>query len=143
MLTENGRSRTNLLKGQFVMGLWDDIGSKVDDIGEKVAKTGKEAVDKTKELAQIVKLKANLRNLDKKAKTAYAKIGKEYVRLNEGKDDVIMPEVFEEIANLKDEAAEIKKQIRELKGLVVCPECGKEFENSADFCSACGTELNK
>ena len=131
------------LKGLFVMGIWDNIGSKVDDIGEKVVKTGKEAVDKTKELAQIVKLKANLRNLDKKAKNAYAKIGKEYVRLNEGKEDVIMPEIFEEIASLKNEAAEIKKQIRELKGLVACPECGKEHDESADFCSACGTELNK
>lgn len=124
------------------MGFWDNLGEKVDDIGEKVTKTGKDAIDKTKDIAESVKLKSELRSIEKQITVAYAKIGKEYVNKNKGCDDLILPEVVSEIAELKKTAVSLKERIAELGGLIACPVCKASCDKNDAFCRSCGAQLN-
>ena len=119
-------------------GKLDNIGEKLDNLGEKLQKTGKEAVSKTKDLAQIAKLTLAEKKAKKKILEAYAKIGREYVKLNLDNAERIMPEEFDIISDAEAEIKTIIARVRELKGMVLCPKCGAEMDADVAFCEKCG-----
>jgi uncharacterized membrane protein YvbJ len=119
-------------------GKFDNIGEKLDNIGEKLQKTGKEAMNKTKDLAEIAKLSLAEKKAKKKILEAYAKIGREYVKLNLDNAERIMPEEFDVISAAEAEIKAIVARVRELKGMVLCPKCGAEMDEDVAFCEKCG-----
>ncbi len=120
------------------MGILDNFDEKLDNISEKLQKTGKEAVSKTKDLAEIAKLTLAEKKEKRRIATAYARIGREYVRLYADKGDRIMPEEFEAIEAAEAEIKNICARIRALKGIVLCPKCGAELDEDVQYCDKCG-----
>lgn len=123
------------------MGFFDNIGEKFDNIGEKISKTSKEAVSKTKELAEIAKLNMAIKEEEKKISAAHEKLGREYAAKFAESEDRLLPEVFDEISASKNEIAKLGERIRELKGMVVCSECGAEVEGEVKYCPKCGAPV--
>ena len=118
------------------MAFWDEFKS-------KVASTSKKAVDKTKDLTEIAKLKLNIIDQEKKIDVSYEKIGHAYAEANAESADKLLPEEFVAIDEANAKIAEYTDRLRELKGLLICPECGKEISSDVNFCPKCGTAIEK
>ena len=118
------------------MAFWDEFKA-------KVAVTSKKAVDKTKDLTEIAKLKLNIAEQGRKIDASYEKIGRAYVEANADNTDKLLPEEFAAIEEANAKIVECTNRLRELKGLLVCPTCGKEISNDINFCPSCGTAVEK
>ena len=68
-------------------------------------------------------------------------IGRKYLELHQEEPE----EEYAEFVRLFKESAERRdamiQRIRDIKGLVVCPECGAEMPKTIGFCTNCGAKM--
>ena len=116
-----------------------------EDLGNVINETGREMADKAKEYAARVRLKTKIKSEESKIRMAYMEIGR---RVYEEKKECFCED--ENFSELFGQVEEIRRQIDDyeaelnlfFKG-IVCPECGRRNEEDAQFCSGCGTKLEK
>ena len=109
--------------------------------GSTIATKGKAAADKAKEIAEVAGLNNQISAKEANNKTLFQEIGKIvfYNDLNNTND-----EYADKVAQIKENLAaieELKKQIKETKGIRVCPSCGAEAEGAYEFCPKCGEKM--
>ena len=108
-----------------------------EKFAETISNTGKNGIDFGKLSYKAVAEQKALHDL-------YTQIGKAFVDQN--KDIVIDGELGELKAQAVAKAQEIetlKAQIRMIRGVVVCENCGAEVDAENDYCGKCGTKLVK
>ena len=113
----------------------------LETISETISSTGREIADKTKEISEIGKLKAKIASEEKVIRHTYYEIGKKF--FESAPADV--SEDFAPLFKLADEATEniktFRAEINELKGVIVCEECGNLMDKGNLFCGKCGAKL--
>jgi len=113
------------------------------DIGAKISNAGSSAVQKTQDIANIARLNGMVTEEERKLNNLYYQIGKLYYSKH--------PTDFEEeftgmISSVKEAEASIdslKQQIKDIKGIVVCENCGTEVSSAEIFCHGCGAKMPK
>ena len=114
-----------------------------DAIGKKITQTGQGMVQKTKDTAEVLKLNGLISDEQKRITTLQTEIGKRYYELHA---DSYEPDFEEAVTGIKDALAKIdaySEQIKKLKGLVNCPNCGNAVPHDSPFCNVCGSQINK
>ena len=109
-----------------------------DDLGKKISQTGQSAVQKTRNKADSARLNALLTEEEKRLGNCYYQLGRLYCSLHA---DDCEPPFAELIAAIRDREAKteaLRNQIRLLKGVVLCENCGGENPEHASFCCKCG-----
>lgn len=110
-------------------------------LGDKISNTSKDVAKKAKDVAEIANLNSQITTKETTIKSTYVEIGK-YVYENLKEDaPAEIAEKFAAIDALMAEIAEMKKNIQALKGVMVCPNCGKDVETGAAFCPGCGNKM--
>ncbi len=115
-----------------------------DKVSEAITATGKTVGDKTKQGTDIVKLSYKLSTEQKNLTDIFTEIGKAYYE--ENKDAPQSEALVQLVAEATVKNAEIegiKEQIRQIKGVTVCPNCGADVPLEYDFCGKCGTKIEK
>lgn len=111
-------------------------------LSKKASETYQVAKEKTTTLSEELKLKSKANSLEEKNYQIFAEIGEiVYNELQAGRDvdkEQILPKV-DDITLNKNELEKLRAQIRELKNIKKCINCGAELGKDASFCSKCGT----
>lgn len=113
-----------------------------NDLGKKITQTSQGVVQKTKDTAETIKLSATISDEERRIANLFSKIGKTYFELHA---DSYEPELEQMILGIKEAQEKIEscsEQIKRLKGVVRCPNCGSEVPYDAPFCSSCGSRIN-
>lgn len=111
------------------------------EIWSKVKKKTSAAVSKTKDVAEIVRLRSEInseRDIIEEAETA---IGMKYYTERGGSPDPGFEQFCADIDSAYARIAEIKAQIRVIKGVINCPGCGNEVIIEMNYCPACGAKI--
>lgn len=112
-----------------------------DNISKKISDAGQVTIQKTKTLADVAKFSSMISDEERKMNNTYMQIGKEYVQ-KYGEEPA---EEFKELVDLLKESEskikEYQENIKVLKGVTNCPECGAEVQNESLFCPKCGTKM--
>ena len=107
----------------------------------KVKQLGKDTAEEVQKLNKIRQLNGKANDAKKQIENIYSEIGKKFYELH--KDSV--PEGFEEfVQTISDKLVEIeqlKEQVREVKGVVLCPSCNTEVSADERFCPNCGGKM--
>ena len=114
-----------------------------DAIGKKITQTGQGVVQKTKDTAEVLKLNGLISDEQKRIDNYYREMGKLYFNLHA---DSCEPDFAESVAGIRDALSKIEtysEQIKKLKGLTNCPNCGSTVSYNAPFCASCGAKLNQ
>lgn len=114
-----------------------------EDLGKKISKAGQSVVDKGKELADITKINLAISDEEKKIDEAYKKIGKLFVEKIGDRAEGEFLDLVTEVKNADSKIGELKQQIKDIKGIAVCPKCATEIPADAVFCNACGAKVNE
>lgn len=121
------------------------VGNTISGKGKVVASTitgkSKDVAGKVKEVAGVASLNAKILAKEDQIKSVYIELGK-YVYENHKED--IPEEIADQFAAIDSAVEEIEKmkeEIRTLKGVNKCPECGKEAEKYMLFCPYCGAKM--
>lgn len=115
----------------------------LDRVSDTVMTAGRVVSDKAKNVTDITKAKYELSTKESELKDKYRLIGERFYEEHRDDHDASYDEVFGEIEGLKNEIEDINDRIVGLKGSRLCPSCGAEVSEGANFCTKCGSALNK
>lgn len=118
------------------MALWENLSRKASVVAEK-------AVQQAKDLSEQVKLRGQIADEEKTITDSYTQIGKQYAELHPEDYEEVFAGWFAAIENAQRRAEVLRGQLRDLKGVALCPRCGAEVAADASFCSACGAPMPK
>ena len=108
---------------------------------QKVKQLGKDTAEEVQKLNEIRQLNGKVSDAKKQIEHIYSEIGKKFYELHQ--DSV--PEGFEEyVRTINDKTVEIeqlKEQLREVKGVVLCESCNTEVSADERFCPNCGSKM--
>lgn len=112
------------------------------NLGKKITQTSQGVVQKTKDTAETIRLNGMISDEEKRIANFYSKIGSIYFQLHA---DSYEPTFEQMILGIKEAQVKIEnysEQVKRLKGIVRCPNCGGEVPYGAPFCSSCGSKMN-
>ena len=97
----------------------------------------------TEEAVEVQKIKSQIRGMERSNEKDFAEIGKMVYEKFKNSDviDTDYVEICEGIAGREEAIETAKKQIADLKGLDVCPNCKEHVATDVVFCPKCGTKL--
>lgn len=110
-------------------------------IRETVTDTSKMVAQKAKDMAEVTKLNGQISTEEIKIKEAYLAIGKRYFEENMGEVSDAYINDFTIINEAKARISELQEQIKTIKGVFSCPNCGAEVTTESAFCSSCGAKI--
>ena len=114
-----------------------------DKLGDTLVSVTKDATQKAKDISELARISMEIHSKQDYINKLYQEIGRLYFEAH--KDDE-QQEFEDEITLLKDSQEvleDLKRQKNQLKGTIKCDNCGQEIPSDADFCSKCGSKLEK
>lgn len=115
-----------------------------ENVKNKVSSVSKSAAKKTKEFADITKLKTEISGAKSTIEDTYSEIGKLYFEQKKDAPDEAFAELVAKINEKLEFIAENEQKIRDVKGEVTCPGCGKLVaDKTVMFCPFCGVRIRE
>lgn len=118
------------------MGIFDDVVINAKSAAEAVGRKAGQIVD-------VSKLRIGAAEVNAEITKRYESLG-QYVYENCRNSIAADPEALgkmTEIDELKTQAMAIAKELSDRQNKLVCPCCGKQCSNTAQYCSTCGAKL--
>lgn len=116
------------------MAFFEQLGKKISDAGQGVAQ-------QTKNLADVTRLNSAISDKEKAISQLYSTLGHAYYESHKNDPSADEPDTIESINALFAEIAECREEIKQIKGVVKCPNCGGDVPLSSAFCPGCGTKI--
>lgn len=112
-----------------------------EDLGKKVSQTSQDAIKKTKIMAETSKINSLISSEKRVISENYSQIGEKYFELFCDNPDENLVGFVAAIKEAQQKIVDFEDQIKKLKGIAGCPNCGTELKDGALFCTACGTKI--
>ncbi len=91
--------------------------------------------------AKISKLNGVISDENKRMDSLYLEIGKAYFELHKDDCEPRFEALVAEIKAIGSRIEGYNQQIKRIKGIFPCPNCGKDLMKSDAFCTGCGTRV--
>lgn len=114
-----------------------------DDLSKKISVTSKNVTTKAKGTVDIVNMKSQIAQEEKKIAKYCQNLGYSYYDLQK---DNPLPELAELVGMISasfNQIAAINEQIAAIENIKTCPNCGATIEDNMAFCVGCGAKLVK
>ncbi|MGN0642297.1 MAG: zinc-ribbon domain-containing protein [Huintestinicola sp.] len=111
---------------------------------ETISNTGKAVGEKAKIGTDIAKISIKVSNEERALCDLYRTVGEKYYANNKENpccDE--MKALFDQVTAKLEEIETLKADIRRMKGVSVCQNCGAEVDVDNDFCGKCGAKVEK
>lgn len=108
---------------------------------ETITDTGKVVAQKAKDVAEVSKINSQISAEESRINAAYLSIGKRFYEENAGEVLEAYIQDFSVITESKAKIQSLKEQLKQLRGVGKCPQCGAEVPAKSAFCSFCGAKL--
>lgn len=108
-----------------------------DKLGEK----SKDVAQKAKDMKIVMGLNSQIANQKDIIKKTYSELGEAYFKDNIGNEESPYAELLNRISDAEEAIEKLNEQIKDIKGIQTCPNCGADLEDSDLFCKKCGTKL--
>lgn len=117
----------------------------LESLGKTISEKAEVVSKKTEEAVEVQKIKSQIRVMERNNERDFQDIGKIiYDQFKKGKVvDTEFVELCEAIEEREASIDDYKKQVAEIKGLDVCPNCKEHVEPSVVFCPKCGVKIEQ
>ena len=112
-----------------------------DNIGSKASAAGQAAAEKARNFAEVTRLGGVVSDHEKRISRLYFEIGQSYYERHKDDPEAEELERIAEITDTNEKIAVCRNQIKTLKGVEKCPNCGADVQNGSQFCNKCGTRM--
>lgn len=112
-----------------------------DNIGSKASAAGQAAAEKARNFAEVNRLNGVVNDHEKRISRLYFEIGQSYYERHKDDPEAEELERIAAITDTNEKIAVCRNQIKTLKGVEKCPNCGADVQNGSQFCNNCGTRM--
>ena len=112
-----------------------------DNIGSKASAAGQAAAEKARNFAEVNRLNGVISDHEKRISRLYFEIGQSYYMRHKDDPEAEELERIAAITDTNEKIAVCREQIKTLKGVEKCPNCGADVQNGSQFCNNCGTRM--
>ena len=116
------------------MAFFDQIGKKITDVGQSVSQS-------TRNFSDVSRLNSLIGDKKRQIAQLYSKLGETYYLQHRDAPHPELASYISEIDTLNAGIANAEEEIKTIKGIMNCPECGAEVVAGAAFCNACGKKI--
>lgn len=126
-----------------------NLGKKLSEKAEMVAKKTGEVADvvakKTEQTVEATKIKNQIRTMERNNERDLTDIGKMIYESYKNGEEVAekYAELCAAIKEREEEIVKLDKEVADLLGKDVCPECKAHIDANASFCSKCGAKIEE
>lgn len=111
----------------------------LNKLGDSLQSMGKEVSKKTKDFGGTVSLNSQIKESENNLNKLYQLLGQRYYQEYKEESCARYEQVTQQIAQIQEKIAGDREQLRALKGLKICKNCGTEIDMQALHCPMCGT----
>lgn len=114
-----------------------------EKLSDTIVSVSKDATQKAKDISEQARIRVEIRSKKDYRNKLLQEIGRLYYEEHMYDEE---PEFEDQVMLLKEVEEtldELKAKLGQIKGTVKCKNCGKDMPLDADFCSKCGTKLEK
>jgi DNA-directed RNA polymerase subunit RPC12/RpoP len=112
-----------------------------DNLGKKISATTQNVVRGTKDMTEIARLNSLIGDEQKQIAKMYSQIGKLYYEAAQsGGEDPALQDLCQAVTSAKERIEKHNEEIRRIKGIKQCPDCGAELPRASVFCGTCGAK---
>lgn len=116
------------------MAFFDVLSKKVSEAGQKTRRVTRELSDSTRYHSMIADEERKIRN-------AYTQIGERYVAMHREDCEEAFSDLIQTVTEAETKVREYNEQLKMLKGIRRCENCGGDVPPNAAFCSSCGMKM--
>ena len=114
-----------------------------DNLGKKITQASQGVAQSTRNFADTAKLNGMINDEERKIAELYQQIGRSYYMNRKEDPEEFAAGYVQEITAAMERMEQFKEQIRQIKGIRNCPNCGAEIGANAVFCNVCGYKLQE
>lgn len=114
-----------------------------DNLSQKASETTARAMQKAKEMSDIAKLNSIISEEETKINNTYYQIGKLYAAMHSNDYEEEFAGMINTLREADEKIRNCRQQIKDIKGVVRCSQCGAEVPVGGAFCSSCGASMPK
>lgn len=113
----------------------------LDQVSRKLSKAGQDVAQSTKNFTAISKINGLIDEESERINGCYMEIGRIYFENFKDSPDTSVYSLVETVKASRAMIAKYNEEIKEIKGITDCPNCGNEVPYSSAFCNYCGTKM--
>ena len=112
-----------------------------NELGKKISQTSQGVVQKTKDTAEVIKINGLISDEEKRLKNLYMQIGTTYFELHGDSCEEALADLIANVKEAKSTLERYSEQVKKLKGIIQCPNCGGNVQYGSPYCSSCGAKM--
>ncbi|QOR33704.1 zinc ribbon domain-containing protein [Clostridium sp. 'deep sea'] len=97
------------------------------------------------QLVETTKLSAKINSEENKIRKIYTELGEQMYKDFQHGESFKEPYMvmFSDISIIKSNIAQLRKELLDVKGVVLCKNCGQEVKRDVTFCAKCGSRMDE
>lgn len=115
----------------------------IDKLSSGVTEAGNTISQKAKGISEQTKLSGELSKNKARRDDCIQKLGEVYYQARIKNEEPDAEELIHEIEQVDGILEKLTDSLNQLKGIVVCENCGTEIEKGNAFCPSCGTPVKE
>ena len=112
-----------------------------EKLGETLTNASNSVAQKTQNFAEVNNLNKAVSSNQTAIQNMYVEIGRLYYEAHKEDADAEYASQCQIINDAFVNINSLQEQIRVIKGIAVCPNCGAEVANDSAFCAKCGSQI--
>ena len=114
----------------------------LEQLGKRLSDAGQGVAQQTKNLTELTRLNGMISEKEKQLNKTYAAIGQSYYERHRHDPKAEEQSLMESVTQLLSDITQCREEIKQIKGVTKCQNCGADVPLHAAFCNSCGAKVS-
>lgn len=115
----------------------------IDKLSNGMSEAGNTITQKAKDISEQSKISSEIAKNKNRRQEYITKLGEAYYQAQKKGEAANFEELIHEIDLVENIIVNLTDSLYQLKGIVICEQCGTEIPKGSAFCSSCGAQVRQ